>query len=77
MKLTELLTDVIYDTALGDIEITDVTCDSRKVKPGSLFVCIAGENFDGHDLAGDSLEKGAVAGCLRAEFGIERTDFDR
>ena len=46
MKLTELLTDVIYHTALDDIEIADVTCDSRKVKPGSLFVCIAGENFD-------------------------------
>lgn len=71
MKLTELLTDIIYDTALSDVEITDVTCDSRKVKPGSLFVCIAGENFDGHDLAGESLAKGAVAVVCERDLGLK------
>ena len=71
MKLTELLADIIYDTALGDMEITDVTCDSRKVKPGSLFVCIAGEKFDGHDHAGESLTKGAVAVVCERDLGLQ------
>ena len=71
MKLTELLTDVIYHTALDDIEIADVTCDSRKVKPGSLFVCIAGENFDGHDHAEESLEKGAAAIVCERDLGLK------
>ncbi len=41
--------------------ITDVTTDSRKIVPGSLFVCIPGERVDGHDFLGQALEQGAVA----------------
>ena len=29
--------------------VTGVCIDSRKVKPGNLFVALRGENFDGHD----------------------------
>ena len=35
--------------------------DSRAVAPGSLFVCIPGETFDGHDFAGKAAEAGAAA----------------
>ena len=35
-------------TQLPDQEITGLTDDSRKVKPGMLFACIRGEHFDGH-----------------------------
>lgn len=38
-----------------------VGTDSRSVTPGSLFVCIPGETFDGHDFAGKAVENGAAA----------------
>lgn len=37
-----------------------VTCDSRKVKAGDLFVAIDGVNVDGAEFAKDAVEKGAV-----------------
>jgi len=44
-----------------DIEIKDVAYDSRKVKKGSLFVCIDGMTTDGHKYIPSALENGAVA----------------
>jgi UDP-N-acetylmuramoyl-L-alanyl-D-glutamate--2,6-diaminopimelate ligase/murE/murF fusion protein len=35
--------------------------DSRKVEPGTLFVCIPGATVDGHDFAEAAVRKGAVA----------------
>lgn len=49
--------------SLGDegIMITAVSTDTRTIGPGSLFVALKGENFDGDDYVGSALEKGAVA----------------
>ena len=41
--------------------ITGITIDTRKVQPGDLFVPIAGSRVDGHDLAAQAVEAGAVA----------------
>ena len=41
--------------------VEGVGTDSRAVKPGSLFVCIPGETFDGHDFAVKAAEAGAAA----------------
>ena len=35
--------------------------DSRKVEPGTLFVCIQGSTVDGHGFASEAIRKGAVA----------------
>jgi UDP-N-acetylmuramoyl-L-alanyl-D-glutamate--2,6-diaminopimelate ligase len=43
-----------------DIEIVEVTEDSRLVKDGSLFVAIKGEQSDGHDFIPKALSQGAV-----------------
>ncbi len=40
---------------------SSVVIDSRKVTPGSLFVAIKGERFDGHDFIEDVLKSGAAA----------------
>jgi len=49
------------------IEITHGTViDSRKVKPGDLFVPLQGENTDGHSFLSDALERGA-SGVLIAK----------
>jgi len=47
--------------AIDDIPITDVTGDSRAVQPGSLFVAIAGERFDGHRFLDQVAARGAAA----------------
>lgn len=47
----------------SELEINGINYDSRKVKPGDIFVAISGEVSDGHNYAGQALKKGAVA-CL-------------
>src|SRR5699024_12296976 len=43
------------------IDIVAVEADSRKVRPGTLFVCIKGFTVDGHDFIPEAIENGAVA----------------
>jgi len=44
-----------------DAEVSLVTSDSRKVKPGALFVAVPGARSDGHDFAAAAARAGAVA----------------
>ncbi len=71
MKLHTLLHGLAL-TKLTDIEIKSITSDSRKVEEGSLFICIKGLNFDGHDVAEQMLEKGAVAVVCEKDLGLEK-----
>ncbi|MDA8335632.1 MAG: UDP-N-acetylmuramoyl-tripeptide--D-alanyl-D-alanine ligase [Peptococcaceae bacterium] len=48
-----------------DRVFTGVSTDTRKLRPGELFLALAGENFDGHDFVGSALEGGA-AGAVTA-----------
>jgi UDP-N-acetylmuramoyl-L-alanyl-D-glutamate--2,6-diaminopimelate ligase len=41
--------------------VTDVVHDSRQVGPGSVYVCLRGQTFDGHRFAADAVASGAVA----------------
>lgn len=43
------------------VEVSGITCDSRRVRPGDLFVAIPGVSVDGHDYIPQALEAGAVA----------------
>lgn len=45
----------------ADIDVTNVSTDTRTITEGSVFVCIKGERFDGHDFAQKAVENGAVA----------------
>ncbi len=55
----------------GAWQASRVEIDSRRVKPGDLFVAIKGNNFDGHDFVSDALKKGAVAAMVsRSLTGI-------
>jgi len=44
-----------------DVPVRGVRTDSRRIEPGSLFVALAGPNFDGHAFAGAAVRGGAVA----------------
>ena len=63
MKLSYLLEHLEYEVCQGsdDIEVTELINDSRKVKEGSVFVCIAGAVTDGHEYIEDVASKGAAA----------------
>ncbi|MBS0848466.1 UDP-N-acetylmuramoyl-tripeptide--D-alanyl-D-alanine ligase [Citrobacter sp. JGM124] len=53
-----------------DVEITDVTTDTRKLTPGSLFVALKGERFDAHDFADEAVKAGARALLVSRQLEI-------
>lgn len=44
-----------------DPELFGIQMDSRKIKPGDLFIAISGFQMDGHQFIDQAIEKGAVA----------------
>ena len=69
MRLNKLLEGLEYEIkdmtgktlsiSDADREVSGVVNDSRKVTAGSLFLCIKGTNFDGHDAAEGAVKDGA------------------
>jgi len=43
--------ELVAGIASGQITVTGIEHDSRRLRPGVVFVCIKGERFDGHDFA--------------------------
>ena len=63
MKLKDLIhgLDLVETTGDTDIEIENIAYDSRKVRVGSLFVCIEGFISDGHEYISQAIASGAAA----------------
>ena len=62
MDLKTLLKNVEYGYIReGNAEITGISIDSREVRPGDLFFCIAGLHNDSHLFLNDVLKRGAAA----------------
>jgi UDP-N-acetylmuramoyl-L-alanyl-D-glutamate--2,6-diaminopimelate ligase len=59
MRLEEVIPGV--PAADGQLQITQLAYDNRRVTPGTLFFCVPGFTRDGHDFAPDALARGAVA----------------
>ena len=51
------------------VMIADVTADSRRAGPGTLFVALPGERVDGHDYVGSAFAAGAVAALVARPVG--------
>jgi UDP-N-acetylmuramoyl-L-alanyl-D-glutamate--2,6-diaminopimelate ligase len=64
MTLRELL------GAGGEVEITALAYDNRKVEPGTLFFCVPGFTRDGHDFAADAVQRGAAALVVQRPLGL-------
>ena len=44
------LTHVLHAQLVGcDVTVSEVSTDTRQIKPGSLFVALVGDKFDAHD----------------------------
>lgn len=71
MKLSELLAGVETIGKFKNVKICDVTDDTRKVKKGSVFVCIKGANFDGHSAAKEMIKNGAAAVVCDHSLGLK------
>jgi UDP-N-acetylmuramoyl-L-alanyl-D-glutamate--2,6-diaminopimelate ligase len=52
-----------------EIPINGISIDSRVVKPGHLFVALAGGTVDGHDYLQKAIDNGAVAVVGEKEIG--------
>ena len=69
MKLKRLLSvlDVCECTADPELDIRDISFDSRTTQPGDLFAAVCGYESDGHRFIGAAAERGAaVVLCQRS-----------
>jgi UDP-N-acetylmuramoyl-L-alanyl-D-glutamate--2,6-diaminopimelate ligase len=71
--LRDLISGLAVTSCRGDlgVEIADLTYDSRKVGPGTLFFCFPGEHADGHDFAAAAVAAGAAALVVERELELE------
>ncbi|MBD5485860.1 MAG: UDP-N-acetylmuramoyl-L-alanyl-D-glutamate--2,6-diaminopimelate ligase [Lachnospiraceae bacterium] len=69
--LKDLLSKIEYECIRGtlDREVADIVYDSRKMTPGSMFICITGAIQDGHGYAAAAVQAGA--GVLMVEKEVE------
>ncbi|TJY43377.1 UDP-N-acetylmuramoyl-L-alanyl-D-glutamate--2,6-diaminopimelate ligase [Cohnella pontilimi] len=72
MNLHELSQQLLMFRIAGDgsVGISDLETDSRKVKPGHLFVCLPGHTVDGHDFAEQAAAQGAAALLVSRELPV-------
>lgn len=61
--LSHIISEIQTGKVLGNsgISLTEITFDSRKVVPDTLFIAVKGTQSDGHDYINQAIEKGAKA----------------
>lgn len=73
MLLSEILNGIEFntDSDLTD-DIVDIVYDSRKAVPGTIFVCLCGARFDGHEYAAKAYDAGCR--CFLVERKLKLPD---
>ncbi len=69
MRLYDLMPE--YVNKYENIEFSDITNDSRRVKSGDIFVCIKGPIVDGHEYADMAIKSGASLIITEKDLGIK------
>ncbi|MDO5017426.1 MAG: UDP-N-acetylmuramoyl-L-alanyl-D-glutamate--2,6-diaminopimelate ligase [Porphyromonas sp.] len=75
MELNKIMMGISHELVAGDpdLEILQITSDSRAVEQGMLFIALRGTVTDGHDFIPMAIEKGAAA-ILCEEVPEERVE---
>ncbi len=75
MKLKKLIEEIEIIKEIGNvnIEINDVQKDSNCLTKGSLFICVVGKDFDGHNYVKQAENYGAVAVICEKELDTNLT----
>ncbi len=73
MNLERVIAALVPTAIVGGapVEIDELAYDSRKVTPGSLFFCAVGERSDGHEFAGQAVERGAAALVVERPLALD------
>lgn len=61
VTLQELHTAITSSMLGQNVEVSGFTTDSRKIRPGDLFLALRGEHFDGHNFLSNVALSGAAA----------------
>jgi len=71
MRLDDLLSKVATVSTHGTagVEVSDICCDSRRVKRGSVFVALPGTKAHGAEYVAEALQRGAAAVVSEASPG--------
>lgn len=79
MELKKLLNGIENYKIKGDLEldIERVECNSKKVKPNSLFIAIKGYDFDGHEYVNEAIENGATAIMLDMSADLRKVNLKK
>ena len=68
MRLANVLAGITpVEGPLGSLEIGGISIDSRKTRPGDLFVAIRGERSDGHGFLAAAARAGAATALVERE----------
>lgn len=70
MQLKQLA-QAVHAECSQDCVITSIVTDTSQVTPGSMFVAIKGERFDGHDFAEKAVKMGAAAILSERPLSVE------
>ncbi|MBQ6714099.1 MAG: UDP-N-acetylmuramoyl-L-alanyl-D-glutamate--2,6-diaminopimelate ligase, partial [Clostridia bacterium] len=68
MLFKDILPEV--EGKLAQVNIKGITCNSKEVKEGFIFVCIKGAKTDGHKFAKSALENGAAVLVAEEDTGL-------
>ncbi len=73
MKISKLLSNIVVDSINidCDIEIENITFDSRDVQGNTLFVAIKGFQTDGHNYIEGAIANGSVAILYESGFNVD------
>ena len=70
MNLDSLIDGIAIRHSGPDVEVVDLTSDSREVSPGWAFLALKGEKADGAVFVPQAVEKGACAVISESQVDV-------
>lgn len=58
----------LWSNGIPERAVRGITQDTRRLRPGDLYIAIRGEHFDGHEFVHEAFRKGAVGALVHEDF---------